>query len=678
MLKSSQVAQSELTRDLYKLFMNSLHQSYEVTSRIGAWGIGKPTLFGILPTQVVNDALCQRSRSRFDLPESLSMGKPMNQNQSGEHAPSPERPMASSQLQRLQRAFSSIGALGGLIGGFVCCLIGSLLTAFTWFGIGPQFAGMHAVGTVLLALTVPLIVLGAYSLDLQERLDGKTRTRFGGRRRRIFCVLAVAFAICPWSLHTANAQTPGVKEQGPEAGAMFQKKAELDAFAATSDAIPRASDASERKQMQFEKIEKLGQRLSELGNRSAVSAADTGAVEISSVPTETRPQVSRPLWHAYLPLDFGRSLIESRPTDEVLTEDPPKQQSKPEWQYGGFVDLGYLLDFNHPANRVFRSRGTTWHVDRLHLNMAGAYVKKKTSELSRWGAELTVHAGKDSEVFGFSATAPNIGGYRFLRHLGPTNVSYLAPVGKGLTLQAGIFGSLIGYDSLYAKDNFNYTRPWGADFTPYLMMGVNGSYPLSKKFTGTFFVVNGYWHLARANNVPSSGGQLAYKVSPRVTVKETVLLGPHQANTSFKFWRFLSDSLVERKGDRVTFAFEYIYSSERVDSPGNPRALMMASQFPVHWTLNKRWSVSLRPELFWDRDGRWTLARQTVKAVTTTLEYRIPKQWINTIFRLEHRYDDSRGPDGGFFRGAEIRPGVVDLTPSQHLLIFGLIFTVDR
>jgi len=45
------------------------------------------------------------------------------------------------------------------------------------------------------------------------------------------------------------------------------------------------------------------------------------------------------------------------------------------------------------------------------------------------------------------------------------------------------------------------------------MMGVNASYPLTSKLTGTVFVVNGYWHLADANNVPSSGGQIAYKVT---------------------------------------------------------------------------------------------------------------------------------------------------------------------
>jgi hypothetical protein len=350
---------------------------------------------------------------------------------------------------------------------------------------------------------------------------------------------------------------------------------------------------------------------------------------------------------------------------------------QPVWQYGGFVDVGYLRDFNHPSNHLFRSRGTAFHVNEWDLNMAGAYVKKKASEKSRWGTELLVQGGKDEEVFGFSATAPNLAGADWLGHFGLANVSYLAPVGTGLTVQGGIFASFIGYDSLYAKDNFNYTRPWGADFTPYLMTGINASYNLTDKAAVTGLLVNGYWHLADANHVPTLGGQLAYKATPQVTAKETVLWGPHQADTSLKFWRFLSDTIVERRAERVIAAFEYQLSTENAAASGDPRAWWMSAQLPIHWTLREPWSVAVRPEVAWDSTGRWTGSEQSIEAVTTTVEYRKPFQWANAILRLEHRFDDSRGPGGGFFTDGELTPGVVGLKPTQHLLTLGLIFTFD-
>jgi hypothetical protein len=359
---------------------------------------------------------------------------------------------------------------------------------------------------------------------------------------------------------------------------------------------------------------------------------------------------------------------------EPDTASPPP---KIKWAYNAFVDAGYLLDFNHPANHLFRDRGTTFKVDELDLNMAAAGVKKLPSENSRWGMEFAVQAGKDSENFGFSATAPNVSGADALRHFGLADVSYLAPLGKGLTIQAGLFNSLIGYDSLYAKDNFTYTRPWGGDYTPYLMFGVNASYPFSKKITATVFVINDYFHLAHPNSVPSFGGQFADLATTRITFKETVLYGPHQANTALEFWRLFSDSILEWKRDRLTLAFEYQVGTERVDRTGTPRALWMSAQLPAHRVVHGPWSVTARPEIAWDRDGRWTGSAQLIKALTTTLEYRFPYRKTNTIARLEYRLDDSRGAGGGFFRGAEISPGVIALTPTQHLLILGLIFGFD-
>ena len=97
----------------------------------------------------------------------------------------------------------------------------------------------------------------------------------------------------------------------------------------------------------------------------------------------------------------------------------------------------------------------------------------------------------------------------------------------------------------------------------------------------------------------------------------------------------------------------------------------------VRWHITGPWSVAVRPEFYWDRNGRWTGAEQFVKAVTSTVEYKFPYRWMNTIVRAEHRYDESTGVGGGFFKNGEIRPGVVGLTPGQHLLLLGVLVSFD-
>ena len=312
-------------------------------------------------------------------------------------------------------------------------------------------------------------------------------------------------------------------------------------------------------------------------------------------------------------------------------------------------------------------------MNELVLNMAGVSAVKTAAPASRWGAEWLIHAGRDDAVFGYSPTAPTLQGAKWLRHFGRANLSYLAPVGAGLTLQAGIFASPIGYDSLYAKDNLNYTRPWTADFTPYLMMGVNAAYPVNRRLSVAGFVVNGYWHLADANRAPSAALQLVYSSTPAITVKQTVLVGSHQEQTAVGFWRVLSDTIVEHRTERWTTAMNAQFATERVDDALLARAWWVAAQVPIQWRSRGAWSATARPEVAWDSRGRWTLFEQTVTAFTGTIDYRRSVRRSAAIFRLEYRSDSSRGPQGGFFSREAGR-----LVPTQQLLIAALIITIER
>ena len=62
----------------------------------------------------------------------------------------------------------------------------------------------------------------------------------------------------------------------------------------------------------------------------------------------------------------------------VTAQDQPSAA----WQYGGFFDVGYLNSLNDPSNHLFRNRGTTPRVDEWDLNIAGALLKRSTSDRS--------------------------------------------------------------------------------------------------------------------------------------------------------------------------------------------------------------------------------------------------------------------------------------------------------
>jgi hypothetical protein len=341
------------------------------------------------------------------------------------------------------------------------------------------------------------------------------------------------------------------------------------------------------------------------------------------------------------------------------------------WHYGGFLDLAYPLDFNYPGNHTWRFRSTTPQVNDPVINMGAAYVRKDATIDSRWGMELLAQGGEDSKTFGFETNLPEVSHADVWRHFGRANASYLAPVGNGLTLQAGLFNSFVGYDSLYAKDNPNYTRAWIADYSPYLMFGANAQYSFNEQWSGAFFIINGYFHLSSPNSLPSYGGQVTYTPTKAWTVRQTLYYGPDQSETNIEFWRLFSDTIIEWKSERLTVALDYQAGTQKNASvPGNRRELFTGADLTIRYHLAGPWSVALRPEFYSDASGVITGSEQFIKAITTTLQYRLPYQWTNTICRLEYRYDDSTGSGGGFYKGTGN-----SLTPGQNLLIFSVIGT---
>ena len=80
----------------------------------------------------------------------------------------------------------------------------------------------------------------------------------------------------------------------------------------------------------------------------------------------------------------------------------------------------------------------------------------------------------------------------------------------------------------------------------------------------------------------------------------------------------------------------------------------------------------------WDRNGRVSGSERLLKAVATILEYRWAVLRQTVLFRLEHRYDESTGVDGGFFTGGEVAPAVMGLTREQQLLLAPIVWSLDR
>ena len=366
---------------------------------------------------------------------------------------------------------------------------------------------------------------------------------------------------------------------------------------------------------------------------------------------------------------------------ETGKEVPPESL----WEFGGYLDLGYTLDFNFPDNHQWRSKNTTSRVNELKLNVAFAYLRRPSIPTRRWGFEFGVQTGENTKgLIGqarlqtFESDIPIIGGADVLRHFSHLNFSYLAPYERGVRLRAGLSESYIGYESFYAKENFNYTRSYMADYAPYFMFAADAQYPVRDEFTVSLYLLNGFFSLSNPSGLPSYGTQVKWSPNSQLALTGNMYYGPVQQNADPEFWRLFFDQFLKWNKDQLTLALAYDIGTEKsATTEGNPRQVWMGGAFYANWNFLRLWRTAVRPEVFWDPQGIVSGSRQLLWAVTTTLRYDLPIDRNKILLWWEYRYGRSTGSGGGFFKGGDVEPGVPGLDPDHHLLIWAVNWAFD-
>ncbi len=88
----------------------------------------------------------------------------------------PMKTNSQSASHRLLAKMQIVGVAAGLAGGVGSGLLGALLTVAGWLTVSKDVQHwLSTTGSVLLVLTIPLIILGAFCLDWLEK--GKSQNR---------------------------------------------------------------------------------------------------------------------------------------------------------------------------------------------------------------------------------------------------------------------------------------------------------------------------------------------------------------------------------------------------------------------------------------------------------------------------------------------------------------------
>ena len=146
-------------------------------------------------------------------------------------------------------------------------------------------------------------------------------------------------------------------------------------------------------------------------------------------------------------------------------------------QIGGLLDGYYDYNNNKPAGDMpYRNFDTK--SDEARFSMGKIWIAKAPSSDSPIGFTANFGAGHAFEMINAYEPASS----KALEHIEQLYVSYLAPVGKGLQIDAGKFVTQHGAEVIEAKDNWNYSRSLlFALAIPYYHTGVRASYTVNDK-----------------------------------------------------------------------------------------------------------------------------------------------------------------------------------------------------
>jgi hypothetical protein len=300
------------------------------------------------------------------------------------------------------------------------------------------------------------------------------------------------------------------------------------------------------------------------------------------------------------------------------------------------------------------------HDNGYTFNAAELSVKKDPSERYRlgWGAVIT--AGIDSQknhslgIFRDKDDSPPFFGNTEKFDLPEAYLSYLVPIGEGLTLKAGKWATPIGYEVYESPKNLNFSRSFLYTLgTPYTHTGLLATYPATKWFSVTAGFTNGWDNSDNNNGYLRAIGTFAFTPTDKFSATVNWHVGPEQNRNQMHGGvnnRYIVDTTLLYAGiERLTLAVNLDVAGEEND----PALTGTRRDADSHWggvagyaayDWTKVFRTALRLEYFADPQGVRSSetivpgANARLWEITATVEYKI---WKGLVGRLEYRHDQA-------------------------------------
>jgi hypothetical protein len=333
-----------------------------------------------------------------------------------------------------------------------------------------------------------------------------------------------------------------------------------------------------------------------------------------------------------------------------FAEGSTRSSSKAQLTIGGYVEGYYQWNTGQPSNgitnlRAFDNRHASFTLQNVLLDASGRLDKVSAHLALQFGHLPDTYYA--AEPLSPGASGANASGPNLWKYLQQANVSWLAPVGRGLTLDAGLFLSPIGPEGMAVKDQWNWSRSNLFFGLPFYHTGVRATYPLGESGTLSAMACNGWNSVVDNNTEKSVILQYSYNIADHITWNLLYNGGVERGENTpeGRAWRHMLDSYVALYPSPRWSLIVHANAGAEPNELGNSAWLAGALYARVQATdwlylaargdLFREWqardaSTSAAP-IFWG--GAAWITSQTLTADLRPAD--------NLSMRLEYRHDQS-------------------------------------
>lgn len=315
--------------------------------------------------------------------------------------------------------------------------------------------------------------------------------------------------------------------------------------------------------------------------------------------------------------------------------DSSAWRGKPEISYSSYVDIFYAYDFNKPQTN-FRQTFLYNHNRHNEFNLNLGLLKVSTKHL-KYRANFALQAG--TYVMDNYAAEPSV-----LQHIYEGNAGLSLNKKNNLWIDAGIFGSHIGFESAISKDNWTLTRSLLAENSPYYLSGAKLTYNPNEHWELATIICNGWQRIKKVsgNSLPAFCTQIKYTKADKLTLNWSTFLGTDDPDSTRRMRYFNNFYVQSQPTKKFGFIAGFDIGGQQTKKDSSQYNIWFSPVIILRYSLTNKWSTSLRAEYYQDKNGViinfGTPNGFTTSGLSLNLDYSPVK---NVAWRLESRWLDS-------------------------------------